>query len=70
MLSKYENFGPIDCSVPFDLNCIKGKSVLITGGEFRRPQYRSYVHIYLTSELNKASSGLGYEYAKAFVNAG
>ncbi|KAJ5355640.1 hypothetical protein N7517_010249 [Penicillium concentricum] len=31
MLSKYENSGPIGCSIPFDLNCITGKSVLITG---------------------------------------
>ncbi|KAJ5951664.1 uncharacterized protein N7479_010077 [Penicillium vulpinum] len=52
MLSKYENSGPVDCSLPFDLNGIRGKSVLITGG------------------LNKARSGLGYEYAKTFANAG
>ncbi|KAL2857341.1 hypothetical protein BJY01DRAFT_242413 [Aspergillus pseudoustus] len=32
MLSKYQKSLPVDCSIPFDSNLMRGKSVLVTGG--------------------------------------
>lgn len=66
----YINHGPVDCNTVFTHEDLKGKTAIVTGGEYgfafpRRPVAFAHCHPPTTG-----SKGLGAHYVRALAHAG
>jgi hypothetical protein len=66
-MEAYKNQGPVDCSSDFDESKVKGKSVIVTGGNGSVYPTNTYFFCLISPT---GANGLGKAYVLAFVKAG